>query len=268
MTSQLNPEFIRRAISETEWNFGNQILYDLCRTNPDHRLDDVIIGKIWLIGRSYAAAIERRRNSKSALGDSFYETEVALTIRRSKIDKWFRAIRTADQNDLMLHLETHARVMGLFTKISGLEKRSLASKYLHFHFPERFYIYDSRAYRAISELTKPVGKRLPALRKHDGVYARFVLRCEDLHQRIASMIDRPVSPREFDTGLAGDPPDNHAMRLVSCLPQISPRKPVAHIEKSPDTLSERSECAGPNRSGPSASFLSWLRRRHFALRPQ
>jgi hypothetical protein len=29
---------------------------------------------------------------------------------------------------------------------SGLNKRSLASKYLHFHVPELFYISDSRAY--------------------------------------------------------------------------------------------------------------------------
>jgi len=60
MATQLIPEFLSKAISETAWDFGNQVLYDMCRANPQHKEDRIIIGKIWLIGRSYAAAIERR----------------------------------------------------------------------------------------------------------------------------------------------------------------------------------------------------------------
>ena len=99
---------------------------------------------------------------------------------------------------MALNLETHMRVMELFTEISGLEKRSLASKYLHFHFPARFYIYDSRAAKAIAKLTKPIGRSLPPLREHDNVYARFSLRCQDLKGKIASIAGRHLSPREFD----------------------------------------------------------------------
>jgi len=54
----------------------------------------------------------------------------------------------------------------LFSKISGLNKRSLASKYLHFHVPELFYISDSRAYDAMrnsellsAKLAQPVWPR-------------------------------------------------------------------------------------------------------------
>ena len=196
--TQPDAEFLKKAISETAWDFGNQVLYDMCSANPDHKKDDIIIGKIWLIGRTYAAAIERRKTVDGASGDAFYEDEVAPKVRNSDIDKWFQAVRSGSAQDLALHLETHARVMGLFTAISGLEKRSLASKYLHFHFPDRFYIYDSRAYRVISELTEPVRKSLPPLKEYDDVYARFFLRARDLRSQFASLLGRPLSLREFD----------------------------------------------------------------------
>jgi hypothetical protein len=132
------------------------------------------------------------------VGDAFYETKVAPQIRNTDIDKWFEALDKGSNEDMTLNLEMHMRVMGLFTEISGLEKRSLASKYLHFHFPSRFYIYDSRAYKAISELTKPIGKKLPPLRGCDDVYARFSLRCRDLNEQIDLLAGRHLSPREFD----------------------------------------------------------------------
>jgi hypothetical protein len=198
MPSKLTSEFIKRALLEKVWDVGNQVLYDMCAANREHTRDDVIIAKIWLIGRTYAAAIERRRDKGDAVGDAFYETKVAPQIRDSDIDKWFEALNNGSNEDMNLNLETHKRVMDLFTKISGLEKRSLASKYLHFHFPSRFYIYDSRAYKAISELTEPIGKKLPALRQCDDVYARFSLRCRDLNEQIDLLAGRHLSPREFD----------------------------------------------------------------------
>jgi hypothetical protein len=198
MPSRLSPEFVNKAFSESAWDVGNQILYNMCATNPGHTRDDVIIAKVWLIGRTYAAAIERRRNTDGALGDAFYETVVAPKIRASGIDDWFRALDASSTEDMAVHLETHKKVMRLFTEISGLEKRSLASKYLHFHFPARFYIYDSRAHKAISELTEPIGRSLPSLGEHDDVYARFWLRCRDLNEQIDSLAGRHLSPRELD----------------------------------------------------------------------
>ncbi len=198
MRSKLTSELVERALLEKVWDVGNRVLYDLCAANSKHTRDDVIIAKVLLIGRTYAAAIERRRDKGDAVGDAFYETKVAPQIRSSDIDRWFRALDNGSNEDIALNLETHKRVMELFTKISGLEKRSLASKYLHFHFPERFYIYDSRAYKAISELTKPVGRSLPSLREHDDVYARFSLRCLNLNGQIDSLVGRRLSPREFD----------------------------------------------------------------------
>ncbi len=196
----LTREFVKEALSIRVWDFANDVLYRLCRDNPGHADDDIIIAKIWIIGRTYAAAIERRSNAtKESLGDAFYENEVVPTVRNSPIDTWFSALRTSSNDDLALMLETHKKVMDLFCKISRLEKRSLASKYLHFHFPERFYIYDSRAYKAICGLTRGVGRDLPPqLRDRDNVYARFFIRCERLRRELIPIAGRQLSPRDVD----------------------------------------------------------------------
>ena len=49
--------------NNTRWCFGNGILYKMCEEFPKHDDSDVITGKLLLIGRSYAAAIERRKNA-------------------------------------------------------------------------------------------------------------------------------------------------------------------------------------------------------------
>ena len=198
MPLQLTSEFVKEALSSTTWDVANQVLYDLCAAYPEHSRDDVIIAKVWIIGRTYAAAIERRRTIGVESGDEFYETHVAPTIRRSYIDDWFRELRTSSNDDTALNLETHEKVNKLFDDISELEKRSLASKYLHFHFPQRFYIFDSRASKAISRLTKPIRRGLPSLRAHDDVYARFYLRCKALTNDIVSNGGQHLVPRELD----------------------------------------------------------------------
>ena len=77
------------------WDLGNKVLYDLCSCHPHHKTDEEIIAKVWLIGRSYAAAIERRKNKTTdSEGDFFYEETVAPKIKNSEIDKWFEEIRT------------------------------------------------------------------------------------------------------------------------------------------------------------------------------
>ena len=47
------------------WDFGNNILYHLCKDNFQHEQEDVILTKVLFIGRIYAAAIERRKNKSN-----------------------------------------------------------------------------------------------------------------------------------------------------------------------------------------------------------
>lgn len=147
---QVSARLIQQATGPRVWDIGNNALYNLCRKYPDHTDDKAIIAKVWMIGRTYSAAIERRKPGKAPIqaGDDFYIDHVAPGIRNSPMDNWLsrlRSLGSVNQNSLPQILDTHASVTELFRSLTGLKKRSLASKYLHFHLPKVFFIYDTRA---------------------------------------------------------------------------------------------------------------------------
>ena len=57
----INKEFIEQT-EQSEWDFGNEILYKMCEEYFTHEQTDKIIGKVILVGRAYTAAMERRKN--------------------------------------------------------------------------------------------------------------------------------------------------------------------------------------------------------------
>ena len=128
--------------------YGNQVLYRMCREQPHHTDIDVISGKIWLIGRAYAVPIERRAG---ALGGEAREAGmdlhafIAPKIASSPLDEWLASVadvRMVSLDNLRSVLLVHFRFVHLMKKLTGLERRSFASKYLHFHQPSAFFIYD------------------------------------------------------------------------------------------------------------------------------
>ena len=62
---------IGKAKQKSEWDFSNEILYDLCKNYPEHKNINQILAKILIIGRSYAAAIERRKEYLQYNNDEF-----------------------------------------------------------------------------------------------------------------------------------------------------------------------------------------------------
>lgn len=188
------------ARAPSPWGVGNEVLYELCRNHPLHTDVPSVIAKVWLIGRAYAAAIERRRN-KSDQNDDFYVQKVGPSIIRSGIDLWIKISRQWDgpsKKSFATLLEVHNRTTQLFSDISGLEKRSLASKYLHFHVPNLFYIYDTRAVEALRELSSVVGRAGRADIPADNEYRKFAEKCLALQQYIESELGVRLTPREID----------------------------------------------------------------------
>jgi len=213
---ELHSDFIRRAIGGTIWDLGNEALYSLCKRYPGHRSDQEIVAKVWLIGRSYAAALERRRanHEPDSSGDSFYAHVIVPKIQQSDIDHWLEKLRNHTKPELESALDVHGKVMSLFKEISGQDKRSLTSKYLHFHLPDHFYIYDTRASRAVSHLNR-IRQQKATKENWDSEYAAFCWRCERLSEKFAQQIGKTLSKRDLDkvllayaesnpTGLAPD----------------------------------------------------------------
>ena len=192
-------ELLNLTSRGTIWNLGNEMLYRLCRDYPDHKSAEVITAKVWLIGRSYAAAIERGRTTEED-GDSFYESRVVPKIQASHLDEHLDKVRQFSEissESIPMILKTHKYLTDLFAKISGKDKRSLASKYLHFHCPALFFLYDSRAVRGSRVLYPRFRSELPT-EKVDHEYAKFFLRLVRLRDEIQIKEDRLLSTREID----------------------------------------------------------------------
>jgi hypothetical protein len=196
----LNSAIVVAACSTSPWDLGNEVLYSLCRTHPTHANREAVIAKVWLIGRSYAAAIERGRG-KSEKNDDFYADKVAPQILASEIDQWLQKLVpfTHPNSKSLPHiLRTHGQVTALFKQISGMDKRSLASKYLHFHLPHLFYIFDSRAVEAMRKLSGLVGRALDTQPDADREYDKFAQKCLLLQNHVTQELGISMLPRGLD----------------------------------------------------------------------
>lgn len=192
--------------TNSRWEYGNSVLCRMCEEEPEHKEIDVIVGKIWLIGRSYAAAIERRKNAV-VVGDDFYYDEVAPKLLEigPELDDRITKLRKSKGlilDDIKLVLSTHKFLMDIFYELTGLEKRSLASKYLHFHCPEKFFIYDSRARVGIGKLVKRPNKGiLTDVSNCDPEYGDFVCRMLELQEYLDEQLGVYELPRKLDSFL-------------------------------------------------------------------
>lgn len=193
----LNAALVQTACSSSPWDLGNEVLYSLCRKHPTHVDQSAVIAKVWLIGRSYTASIERGRD-KPVENDNFYVDTVAPQICASQIDQWLQqpaSFSHPNAQSLPQILRTHARLTALFSQISGLDKRSLASKYLHFHMPNLFYIFDSRAVEAMRTLSGLVGHALRTSPDADLEYGKFAQKCLRLQNHATSSFGITMLPR-------------------------------------------------------------------------
>lgn len=201
---RLTKRMVQKAVDGPDpWGVGNQVLYDLCRRCPKHAKQAEIIAKVWLIGRSYAAAVERGRGKAvgtPSSNDRFYTHAVAPTLRRSSLDGLLSEIPRRGPNNaptVRLSLKAHAHLVSLLRPLTGKNNRSLASKYLHFHVPNRFFLLDTRATKSLQALRLPATS-LDLPRDVDGQYAKFVRRALGATEWIRSEFGITLSPRQLD----------------------------------------------------------------------
>jgi hypothetical protein len=113
--------------------------------------------------------------------------------------RWIARIKRQEPGTpeaLRAAIKVHGDVTKLFKGINRrLTKRSLASKYLHFHAPEYFFLYDSRAVASMRQY----GIRMPApTYGGDLQYAWFAARCDALVKRCQVEHGQTLTPRHID----------------------------------------------------------------------
>lgn len=204
-------EEVIKATRKNIWDFSNEILYKLCNDNFEHRMTDKVLAKIWIIGRTYAATIERRKKKRRSQSNyNFAKETVAPVVIKSRIDKILKPLKNEKEitnRNILEILAAHKYVQDLFYKITRLEKRSLASKYLHFHLPYLFYLFDSRANKKIREYKKMIGKIPPEMKKIinskrvDKNYALFYVHAFLLRNKIYEKYKIKLLPRQVDNML-------------------------------------------------------------------
>ena len=197
----INKKEITQVLKENNWAFFNSMLYKMCSEYFEHKNVDVVMAKVCIIGRTYSAAIERRKiKGKKITSDGYYEKIVAPAIIDSDIDKWLSCLKkfkSISEENLPDILKTHLKVMKLFSRISGMNKRSLASKYLHFHLPNLFYIYDSRAVKGL-RLILPDFRVKNKLNGYDKEYSKFCQKLFYLQEKIGGRFGKKLTTRQLD----------------------------------------------------------------------
>ncbi len=201
----LSRDRVLRAMQSNSWDLTNKVLYDLCGKHSAHLETEAILAKVLLVGRAYAAAIERRKLRESE-NDDFYRDVVAPKLQQSDIDRWITEAKSAEPESpsaLDVVVRIHGKTTALFCEISGMEKRSLASKYLHFHVPNLFYIYDSRAAQALREFSAILPRASNSAGVGDNEYRKFAEKCAYLRQECQRRFGLRLSPRQVDNLLLG-----------------------------------------------------------------
>lgn len=198
---------ITSACKPQPWDFGNKILYDLCKKSFNHEHDEEIIAKVLFIGRIYAAAVERGKKKKNNINDNFYIKTIAPAFKRSQLDKKLEQLKTSKKitpDNISSILSTHQYLISELNKVIDREKRSFSSKYLHFHLPELFFIYDSRVVSALRQFVSRIPKELEInLPKghFDNEYYKFYVKCFYLKTNIESNYKIKMTNRQFDNFL-------------------------------------------------------------------
>ena len=190
------------------WKIGNDILYKMCKKYPYHKDDVEVIAKIWLIGRSYAASIERgaKDENNNKPEELIYEETVPKIFSeyRNKIDE---ALSKISKSDLQQIFYTYDLVLKCLHKVSNKWNRSLTSKYLHFHQPDYFYLMDSRAKiglhnvleaLSINNRIKKTEITMYSVSTESEEYVKFYLKCQLCHKELEKEFNCKLSTREID----------------------------------------------------------------------
>jgi hypothetical protein len=194
-----NVEDLKMNYVNDDSGFGNEVLYRMCRERPLHDDMDTIQSKIVLIGRITGASLER------GVRPGLRMSEVAQTISRSDLDQHIERLNALDRptdDNLSVLLEAHQYLTDLLESITGVRKRVLASKYLHFHAPQAVFIFDSKADLMLRRQMPKRNHPIKFLGVYDKKFEAFALRCIYYRDHVLEpALGACATPRKIDMQL-------------------------------------------------------------------
>lgn len=194
----LSNKVIRHAMVTQRGDALNDVLYRLVKRYPRHRDDEEIYAKVVIIGKTYSAALDRNKTHDRDKSNLYWD-EVIPAIKEARIDNWLDTLhhykRVSVQN-LPQVLRVHKTLMDALKIGTGQGDRSFASKYLHFHMPHLFFMFDTYASQTLNGL---MGRRRSiAQPDSDAKYAAYCGKCLLLRDTIREQYNADMSPRQLD----------------------------------------------------------------------
>lgn len=187
--------------ANSNWYLFDKVLYDLCQQYPRHNNPHEIVAKIAMIGRAYSASVERRNIADNQRNLDFFYVFIAPLIINSDLDERLDALKqykTPTPDNLPEILATHLYLQELLKKVTERDNRSFSSKYLHFHFPNLFYLYDFFSKDKMNEIVKHKGRwHIPS--DSDREYAMYCQKSLFVQQQL--LPDSENAPRIIDSFL-------------------------------------------------------------------
>lgn len=175
-------KYFRKAQDEYIFTFGKKTLFDMCRQSAPKDVE-ATASKLWLIGRSHAAALERRQAETENGYVADYQIVARAIVKDSRLAALVHSLghtmsaeRLYDREHLADIQKASERLAAIFKQHTGEWKISLASKYLHFHAPV-VPIYDAISVNALTRLVRKseIPKAASACWKNTG-YGRHLAR--------------------------------------------------------------------------------------------
>lgn len=193
---------VQLAQSAKQSDLLNDVLYDMVRKYPSHKFEDQVYAKVVIIGRAYSASLERGAGHDSDNEGKFYRDKIIPAFIKSNIDELLekvKGIKKISTSNLATILQVHKGLIEIINDKTEIENRSFASKYLHFHCKNAFYIYDSIAKKRISELGYKNEYTIPDSDiSVDGSYKNFCFKCLSLQDQVFEEHKILLTPRQID----------------------------------------------------------------------
>lgn len=157
-------------------------LYDMCRKWPDHKNIGIVQAKVRVIGRVYAAGLERKGKRDKLKGiyetvaEIFHENRACIDSEINELNKF----KTLSKSSYERILSAHGSMVRFLRKGTRSKSnfRSFSSKYLHFH-NSIVPLFDSVASNTINRADWYPWSRykdhsmVPMSRQYDPVYYKF-----------------------------------------------------------------------------------------------
>lgn len=178
LKAQYNTENINRFAGSIEcWKPIDKVIYQTINELYNNNDANTVATKLHLVGRLYMATVERRKNADETPGD-FVLDYAAPAVVKANIDELL--IPLSQETEITAkNIPAILKLHGLLTKAlgdaCGMDKRSLASKYLHFHLPKLVFLYDSRVASVVKEFVDGSMKkdRIPHIEGADKTYEEY-----------------------------------------------------------------------------------------------